>query len=130
QKILSQRQVRRDPMPEHATDGPTAYYRDRLAAGEFVIQLCDECEARIFYPRIVCPACGGHALSWFKPSSRGTIYAKSIVNRSQDEGGPYNVVLVDLEDRVRLMSTIIDSPPDDIAIGADVNLEVQLLDGE
>lgn len=116
-------------MPRYPTDGPTAFHRERLAAGEFLIQSCEECRATIYYPRIICPDCGSDALNWLKPSGRGTIYASSIVNRPESKGGPYNVVLVDLEENVRLMSTIVDASPDDIAIGADVVLEVQELEG-
>lgn len=117
-------------MPEFPTDGPTAYHRERLAAGEFLIQSCEDCQAPIFYTRIVCPECGSNSLSWIRPSGRGTIYAKSIVNRPESKGGPYNVVLVDLEERVRLMSTVVDAGADEIAIGSEVILEVQDVDGE
>lgn len=104
------------------------HYTQRLLAGEFLIQRCDGCRKGVFYPRIACPHCGSDALAWERPSGRGTIYSSTIVRRPDSKGGPYNVVLVDLDEGVRLMSTVVDAAPEEIAIGRPVTLEVANLD--
>ena len=38
--------------------GPEASFREGLAAGEFRIQKCGDCDSHIFYPRAMCPECG------------------------------------------------------------------------
>lgn len=104
------------------------HYSERLLAGEFLIQRCDGCKRGVFYPRVVCPHCGSEALKWERPSGRGTIYSSTMVRRPDSKGGPYNVVLVDLEEGVRLMSTVVDAAQDEIAIGASVFLQVATLE--
>ena len=60
------------------------------------MQRCAACARHVFYPRLACSHCGSVDLHWQAPSGRGTVYAVSVVNRSAEKGGPYNVVLVDL----------------------------------
>ena len=110
-------------------ESPMAHYKRRLAAKEFVIQRCSDCSRAVFYPRVLCPHCASSALRWETPSGRGTIYSRTVVQRSADKGGPYGVVLVDLEEGVRMMSTVIDRDPGDVAIGDEVQLDITSLEG-
>jgi uncharacterized protein len=54
----------------------------------------------------------------------------TIVRRPETAGGPFNVVLVDLEEGVRIMSTVLDRAPEDVAIGLRVAVEVADINGE
>ena len=38
--------------------GPDKQYAEALAAGQFRIQLCQDCHRHVFYPRNICPHCG------------------------------------------------------------------------
>ena len=60
------------------------------------------------------------AMAWVEPSGRGIVHAVSIVNRSADKGGPYNVVLVDLEEGPRMMSRVDGMAHDAVRIGLPV----------
>ena len=97
--------------------GPEAVFAQRLAAGEFRIQQCAACKRHVFYPRLACSHCGSVELAWVEPSGRGTVHAVSIVNRSADKGGPYNVVLVDLAEGPRMMGRVDGMANDAIRIG-------------
>src|SRR5271170_337978 len=89
-----------------ANPGPEQQYLAALARGQFQIQHCTDCGKYVFYPRVLCPHCGGAHLSWVRPSGLGTVYSVSIVRRKEGEGGDYNVVLVDLEEGVRMLSRV------------------------
>jgi uncharacterized OB-fold protein len=104
--------------------GPEKTYLDALEAGVWKIQSCAECKQSVFYPRNVCPHCGCDELSWIKPSGNGTIYSSSTIYRSPELGGNYNVSLIDLEEGVRLMSTVQGCPPADVSIGMPVTARV------
>lgn len=78
---------------------------------------------------MLCPYCASRALKWERPSGRGTIYSTTVVRRSADKGGSYGVVLVDLEEGVRMMSTVVDREPGEIAIGDEVHLDIASVDG-
>lgn len=110
--------------------GPDAQYRERLEAGRFELQQCDECTHFIFHPRMLCPFCGGSSLHWVAACGRGTIYSFTIIRRHPDKGGDYAIVLVDLDEGVRMMSSITDVPPDSLKIGLSVKASIAHIDGQ
>ncbi len=110
-----------DPTPP---PGPEKIYRDKLAAGRFEIQRCAACAKHVFYPRVLCPHCGADRLEWMRPSGRGTVYSSTVVRRRPADGGDYNVVLIDLEEGVRMMSRVAGIAPQAVAIGLRVQARI------
>lgn len=104
---------------------PAAVYHDYLGKGDFRIQCCDSCGTHVFYPRILCTHCGGIQLKWVPASGRGSVYAVSIVNRREEQGGPYNVVLVDLEEGPRMMARVDGIKHDQVKIGMPVKARIE-----
>lgn len=104
-------------------DAPSEVYQRYLEAGELGFQRCMDCEAAVFYPRVLCPECGSGALEWRTSSGRGIVYATTAVHRRDSE--PYNVALVDLEEGFRMMSRVEDVPAAGVEIGDRVNLDVR-----
>lgn len=110
--------------------GPEEAYQRALDAGKFVIQRCGDCDRPVFYPRTVCPHCGGNKLAWFSPAGDGHVYSTTTVRRSQDDGGDYNVCIVELAEGVRMMSTVSGVPPEQVVIGTRVRTKVVKVDGK
>lgn len=69
-------------------------------------------------------------MNWVTPSGRGTIYSYSVVRRKPEAGGDYNVVLVDLDENVRLMSRVEGVEPGELRIGQRVQARVAVEDGK
>ena len=110
--------------------GPELHYRRSLDNGEFHIQKCTSCNTSIFFPRAICPNCGDtENLQWYAPSGRGTVYSTTVVRRKSDEGGDYNVALIDLAEGPRMMSRVEGLRPGEVAIGMDVQAKVMNVDG-
>ena len=86
-------------------------------------QRCRGCRSAVFYPRVVCPVCGGGSLSWETSSGRGVVYATTAVYRRDAE--PYNVALVNLEEGFRVMSRVEGVPAEEVAVGMRVSLTVR-----
>ncbi|HEX7750130.1 MAG TPA: Zn-ribbon domain-containing OB-fold protein [Bordetella sp.] len=105
--------------------GAELHYRQALAQGRFLIQRCNACARAVFYPRMICPHCGGDVLVWEEPSGRGTVYSTTVVRRKADAGGDYNVALIDLEEGVRMMSRVDGLAPEAVHIGMAVQARVQ-----
>lgn len=103
---------------------PDTCYAEFLTRGEFRIQHCRSCRQHQFYPRLVCMHCGSVDLAWVQPSGRGEIHAVSIVNRSAEKGGPYNVVLVDLAEGPRMMSRVEGLASEAVCIGLAVQARI------
>jgi uncharacterized OB-fold protein len=79
------------------------------------MQRCASCDQLVWYPRFVCPHCGGFSLAWEELSGQGVVYAVSVHHRPAHpafaDRVPYSVVLVDLDEGVRIMSSVFGSPP-------------------
>jgi uncharacterized OB-fold protein len=104
--------------------GPEAVYRQKLGDGIFEIQRCDHCARHFFYPRVTCRYCGSAAVQWVRPSGDATVYSTTIVRRKAEEGGDYNVVIVELEEGPRMMSRVEESAPAAVKIGAAVTARI------
>jgi uncharacterized OB-fold protein len=110
------------PAP-HET-GADLYFREQLDQGNFLIQRCTSCQHSVFYPRMLCPYCGSDHLEWFSPSGLGTVYSSTVVRRRPEDGGNYNIALVDLKEGSRLMSRVEGIPPESVAIGMPVKARI------
>jgi hypothetical protein len=97
--------------------GPDAHYATELAAGRWQVQRCNACAKPIFYPRVMCPACGSDDYNWFAPSGRGVVYSTTVMRRPAKAGGDLHLCLVDLEEGFRVMSRVEDVDPASVAIG-------------
>jgi uncharacterized OB-fold protein len=106
----------------------TRPYWESLRAHALALQWCAACQAPIFYPRALCPRCFGADLEWRPASGRGSLYSFTIVHRAPSpalQGAvPYVVALVDLEEGVRLMTTLQDVVPDPEALRPGMPLEL------
>lgn len=101
------------PVPEPSP--VSAPFWDATRRCELTAQRCELCARLVWYPRFVCPHCGGSSLSWERLSGEGVIYAVSVHHRAAlpalADKVPYSVVLVDLDEGVRLMSNVFGPAP-------------------
>lgn len=109
----------------HATAVDARYFA-ALERGVFEIPRCVACGRHHFYPRVCCPYCGSERLEWVAPSGRGRVYSTTIVRRA---AGDYTVNLIDLEEGPRLMSSVVDVPPESVRIGMPVVARVRESEG-
>jgi uncharacterized protein len=109
--------------------GVQLHHQNELNQGRFLIQRCSACGRGVYFPREVCPHCGGRALQWETPSGLGTVHAVTTVKRKPDDGGDLNVSVVELDEGVRLMSRVESLLPGDVRIGLRVKSRVLQVDG-
>ncbi len=93
---------------------------------ELRIQRCTKCRTFRFPPRPVCHACHSFDFKWYKCSGKGAVYSYTIVTHPTHpafrDKVPYGVVLVELEEGVRMISNVVDVPPDQLRIGMPVEV--------
>ena len=111
-------------MQTNEQGGAEARYQDALNEGRFLIQRCKDCNKHVFYPRVVCPHCGGDSLAWVEPKGTGVVYSTTTVRRKPEVGGDYDVSLIDLDEGVRMMSRVEGMAPTDVKIGMRVRAKV------
>jgi uncharacterized OB-fold protein len=105
--------------------GPDAAFRRHLEEGRFMIQKCGRCNTYIFYPRLLCTGCGTDDLTWQTASGGGTVYSTTVVRRRPEQGGDYNVAVIELSEGPRLMSRVVGMAPADVAIGMPVRAAIE-----
>ena len=106
-------------------DSDSRPYWEGLAQGELRIQHCNACSEAVFYPRSICPHCHADSLSWIVTSGKGTIYSYTVAHQGFGpfvEDIPFVVAIVELEEGVRMMSRIVDTPRERITVGAAVKV--------
>jgi uncharacterized protein len=86
--------------------------RDR----QLLLPRCTHCGELFWYPRPTCPSCLRADLEWVAAAGTGTIHAVSVQASSDD---PYAVVLVELDEGVRIMSN---TTATDVSIGERVRV--------
>jgi uncharacterized OB-fold protein len=103
-----------------------APFWDATRERRLVLPWCVACERPIWYPREVCPACLGDDIEWRASSGLGSVYAVSVHHlpgpMRDPSAGPYAVALVELAERVRMMSNIVDCEPDTVEAGMAVRV--------
>ncbi len=109
--------------------GPDQLFQRALAEGEILLPKCDDCGAYHFFPRVLCPHCHGAAISWKQATGKGRVYTTTVVRRSADRGGDYNVCMVELQEGVRMMSRVEGIAPGEVAIDMAVTAFVSEAEG-
>lgn len=99
---------------------------------ELQLQRCAECGHWLHPPRPMCPRCRSAESEWVTASGHGTIYSWVTYRESPHPAfdAPHSVVLVELDEGVRLVSNPVDIPPDDLEIGMPVEVVFEDVDDE
>ena len=101
---------------------PLAVYLDHLEQGRLAYQRSAATGQAVFYPRVIAPGSGADDLAWHASAGLGTVYATTVVH--PQDGAPYNVALIDMDEGFRLMSRVEDIAPDAVRIGLRVRFRV------
>ena len=114
------------PLPQ--PDPITKPFWDSVKAHAMRIQRCDTCGRFVFFPRALCPYCFSAALEWTPVSGRGVVHAFTIPHRHPlpafQAELPYVVAIVELEEGARMMTNLVDVPPDPAQIAVGMPVEV------
>lgn len=107
----------------------TQYFWDQCREGVFNLERCTACGHPQFYPRGICSACYSSDVEWVQAQGRGEVISFTIVRRAFApafaDKVPYVVALVRLEEGPQLMTHIVDGPPDQVAIGMEVEVDFE-----
>jgi uncharacterized OB-fold protein len=108
-----------NPLPVKSLDA--ASFWAACDEHRLVMQRCTSCGLLQFYPRALCRHCGGVDLVDEQVSGDGRVASFTICHRAVGERFmdrvPYVLALIDLDEGPRLMSNIVDCPPEEVAIG-------------
>jgi uncharacterized OB-fold protein len=109
--------------------GPSETWRRALAEGRFLIQRSRADGTHVFPPRVAAPGSGLDDLEWVEASGSGTVISVTII-RPRPPAEPYNVVIVELDEGVRMMSRVEGLAPEAVSIGLRVRARIAAGDSE
>jgi uncharacterized OB-fold protein len=104
-------------------------YFEGCAQGELRVRCCLRCAARFRFAHAWCPRCWSQELDFVVASGRGKVTNFCVVHQAPypafEESVPYVLALVELEEGVRMMSNVIDCPPERVSIGLEVRVKFE-----
>ena len=110
------RQHNTQPMPFVYEEN--AMFWEGTRRHELMIQHCKDCGNYQFYPRSTCTACLSENLEWVKSSGYGKVYSFTVAHRPGGpafvDAVPYNIAIIELDEGVRMASTIVECSNEDI----------------
>jgi uncharacterized protein len=119
--------------PRPLLDGLTGEFYAYIAAGELRIQRCSECGCWRHIPRPICAECSCDTWTWERSTGRGRIVTLTITERPLHPAftdTPYAIVVVQLAEGPRLLTTILDGNPREIRVGTAVRFEPLRVDDD
>lgn len=121
---MSSEDATRKPLP--VADADTAAFWRGLEDGSLLLQHCRRCRHVQYYQQATCRACGGEELKHRPASGRGKVHSFSVVHRAPGPAFkadlPYAVLLVELAEGPRMISTFAGGNPEDVTFDMDVEL--------
>lgn len=117
---------------------PTSYLDEQFwahcANGVLAFQCCSDCETWRHFPRFMCAKCGSDQWEWRESSGRGEIYTWTIcympMSREFETIFPYAVLVVEMEEGVRITAGLRDLAFEELAINLPVEVTFEpLADG-
>jgi hypothetical protein len=130
--VTSAEDALRRPLP--VPDADTAVFWRGLREGKLLLQHCSDCGHVQYYQQATCRACGRENLVHRAASGRGKVHSFSVVHRAPGPAFkgdvPYAVILVELAEGPRMISTFTGGPPDEVTFEMDVVLTFDRLNDD
>ena len=108
--------------------GLNAEFYERAARAGLHLQRCTACDAWRHPPRFLCAACGSTDWRWERASDRGRVFSWTVTHRAIDpafaDALPYMIVVVELDEGVRLVGNLVGAGPDALALDLPVVVDL------
>lgn len=104
----------------------TEFFWEGVNAGELRIQRCASCSTLRHPARPMCARCQSLDWDWIISAGRGTIYSYGIAHHPPMPPFSYPIalLLVELEEGTRILSSLVGSEASEVSIGLPVQLEI------
>ena len=105
------------------------FFWEGLVRHKLLIQRCASCRRLQHPPAPMCPGCHSFEMEAIEASGRGIVHSFVVAHHPPIPPFEYPnvIVLVELEEGTRLVSRLVGTQPDDVAIGMPVAVEFEEL---
>ncbi|MDY6862754.1 MAG: Zn-ribbon domain-containing OB-fold protein [Thermodesulfobacteriota bacterium] len=115
-----------DPFPQETEDQNRLYkFFDYLKEGKFTTTKCKDCGYLPWPPRIICPECLSENLEFVDMPKTGKVFTFTVQYGGVPMGftPPTIFAGVEFDNGMRLVVAVIDTKPEEIKIGVEVELK-------
>ncbi len=120
------------PFPDTRNAGEKFW--SAAADGKLLVPKCNACARTFWHPRPRCPHCGSERVDWIRSAGKGAIHTFTVVRQSGDPYFktklPYVVAMIELDEGVRLMSNVVETPLEALRIGMRVEVLFEAADAK
>ena len=124
------RKETKKPLPH--LDQENRWFFEACARHELYLQKCKACGVLRYYPRALCPSCLSSDTHYVHASGRGKVYTFTVTHQNQAPGFrdelPYVMAYVELDEGPRVLTNIVNTPPDAVTIGLPVEVVFEDID--
>ena len=113
-----------EPRPVPPVTPETEPFWSAAADGRLLLRECPDCDLVYHYPSALCPDCFADA-EWRAASGTGTVYSFAIqrhLGHWPDDDLPVVFAYVELDEGPRLVTNVVDCPPEAVEIGMSVTV--------
>ncbi len=105
--------------------GPVEQYQRYLDEGRFMLQRSRHSGEHFYYPSAVASGAPSDAMEWVEMSGDGVVYSTTVVRRKAEQGGDYNIALVELAEGPRILTRVLGIQPAEVTIGMKVVARIE-----
>lgn len=124
------------PLP--GLEGLTGQFYEYCRQQTLHFQRCSACGTFRHVPREMCAECNSFDWEWAKSSGKGKIFTWVVVNRAlhpafydpSPDAAPMAPVVVEMEEGVRIVSNMVNCPPEQLAIDMPVEVVFEAVTDE
>ena len=128
--MISPEEALRKPLP--VPDADSAAFWAGLREGRLLLQHCLACGHVQYYQQGICRLCSSQRLEHRAASGRGKVHSYSVVHRAPGPAfkadTPYAVLLVELEEGPRMVSSLVEGDPHAVRFDMAVELVCEAVD--
>ena len=130
--MISNEDAKRKPVP--TPDADSAELWRGLRDGVLLLQHCGDCSHVQYYQQGMCRQCGSARLEHRPACGRGKVYSYSVVYRAPGPAfkndTPYAVLLVELEEGPRMISSLVGGDPERVTFDMPLQLVCEKVSDE
>ena len=116
------------PQPKNPLD---IEFWEHCNNGTLSFQRCSSCQTWRHLPRIMCANCGSTDWEWRSSAGRGELYSWTICYQAMSpefkDAVPFAIVMVEMEEGVRVISSVKDMDFSEFALGLPVQATLEPL---
>ena len=105
------------------------FYRECARQGRLVFQRCEACGTPRHPPRVLCARCGSDQVAWAPSAGQGAIFSWTVIHQAPHPAFasqvPYAVVVVELEEDVRIVASLRELAPEHLELGLPVEVVIE-----